>query len=86
MPGKRLPAEIRFENFVDKTDDHWFWKGYHLPNGFSRFSYKSKTVYAHHYAWFQKNGRWPRKNERIIHICGEGGCVNPDHLQRVTKS
>lgn len=80
MVGKRAPAEIRFNAFTEKTDDHWLWKGYRLPNGYGRFSYNCKTVYAHHYAWFSRHGRWPRKDERVIHACKTVFCVNPEHL------
>jgi len=83
MPGKRLPAQVRFDAFVEHNGDHWFWKGYKLPNGFSRFSYKSKAVYAHHYSWFAAHGRWPRADERVVHTCGESQCVNPAHLNLV---
>lgn len=81
MPGKRLPAEVRFNALVDKTEDHWNWKGYKLPNGYGRFSYKSKAEYAHHYAWFARHGKWPNSRDRILHTCGLAGCVNPDHLE-----
>lgn len=83
MPGNRLPAHMRFEAFVDKTENHWMWKGYKLPNGFGRFSYESATIYAHHYAYFLHHGRWSKKGERVVRTCDMQGCVNPEHLDIV---
>lgn len=85
MPGKRLPAHMRFEALVEKTDNHWNWKGYKLPNGFGRFSYECQAIYAHHYAYFLRHGKWSRKDQRIVHTCGSVGCVNPEHLELVRR-
>lgn len=78
MPGRRIPAELRFEALVDKSGDCWVWKGYKLPNGYPRFSFQGKAVYAHHFSWSNAHGEWPTKI--LTHACGFVGCVNPEHL------
>jgi hypothetical protein len=80
MPGRKLPADVRFWALTDKPADPnacWNWKGYKLPNGWPRFSYKLKAVYAHHYSWFLHHGEWQRF---VTRTCDNNGCVNPAHM------
>lgn len=53
---------------------------------------KEQTVYARRYAWEQKFGPIPKKNEEtwllmVVNVCGNDHCVRPhmDHNQLITS-
>ena len=75
---KRKPVAERFFAKVNKTDNCWEWTAYTLYNGYGRFSYMSRTEYAHRVAWVITHGEWP--NGAVMHTCDNPACVRPDHL------
>jgi hypothetical protein len=83
----RTPAE-RFWPNVNKTDSCWLWTAYIKPNGYASFypgggRHVPKT-YVHRWAWETKNGPVPNGLE-IDHLCNIRHCVNPEHLEVVTR-
>ena len=72
----------RFWDKVEKTDSCWIWKAYSDPYG--RFYYKNKTVKAHRFAYESLLGKIPEGLE-TDHLCLNKKCVNPHHLEMVTK-
>lgn len=46
---------------------------------------KSKTVLAHRLVVIHRDGSIP-DDMTVDHLCGERLCVNPDHLEVVTRS
>lgn len=97
---RRLPAEERFWLKVDKTADCWLWTG-GTNRGYGIFTVKRniEQVYVHVYAYRLLIGPIPEGHE-IDHLChtndpscthqGEActhrRCVNPAHLEAVTKA
>lgn len=65
---------------VQVTDGCWFWTGA-TSNGYG--SYRRR--YAHRLAYEALVGAIPRGYE-VDHLCRRRMCVNPEHLEAVTKA
>lgn len=84
-----MTATERFWGKVDRSGGCWLWTGATTPDGYGRFSFRGKTVYAHRFVWTLHNGTIPRSpaaRRFICHRCDTPGCVNPDHLFLGTNS
>jgi hypothetical protein len=83
----RGPGRI-VDRFLAKVDGPlfgcWEWTGYRDRGGYSVF-WDRKTVVGHKWAWEHVNGLTPAGNE-LDHLCRNRGCVNPLHLEPVTRS
>jgi hypothetical protein len=100
MPGKsiesgstRIPFETRFWHFAmpEPNSGCWIWMGHVSPNGYakSKFGYKSdgtrRTDTVHRQAYEYFVGPIPQGMD-LDHRCRLRCCVNPDHLEPVTRS
>lgn len=73
-------AEI-FWSQVEKTDSCWIWKGGRDRHGvYGRYGGRA----AHRVAYRLTRGSIPRGLE-IDHLCNTPLCVNPSHLEPVTR-
>lgn len=84
---RRPSTEERFWSKVTRTDTCWLWEG-SSRNGYGLFSWGSgreqNTTGAHRYAYQLERGEIPE--ELVIdHLCRVPLCVNPDHLEPVTR-
>jgi hypothetical protein len=86
------PAD-RFWSKVDKNGPAhpvlgtpcWLWKASKNNGGYGTFrAYTSKTVGAHRWAYEEERGPVPTDME-LDHLCRTRCCVNPAHLEPVTK-
>lgn len=68
----------RFWNKVDKTDDHWLWRGQKTTSGYGKYELNM----AHRISWYLTHGEIP-KGMYVDHICRVRSCVNPAHLRTV---
>lgn len=77
----------RFESKFDKTDGCWLWKGSLVVNGYGRFRPhgKSQAVNAHRISYDIYVGRIP-SGKAVDHLCRVRGCVNPSHLEPVSRN
>ena len=84
-----IPAETRFWVKVQKTETCWLWKGA-LIDGYGQLRIGSqvdgnrRNIQAHRFAYELLSGSIP-KGLTLDHLCRNRACVNPDHLEPVTK-
>lgn len=87
---KRLPAERRFALTTSADESGcWLWLGSVKENGYGQFRYRRpdgrvKNGYAHRASHQFFKGAIP-DDLHIDHLCLNKVCVNPDHLEAVTR-
>lgn len=88
LAAMRPTTEERFWAKVDKNHitGCWVWVG-HKRDGYGVFSYGGRggvRINAHRYAYQEIIGEIP--NGLVLdHLCRQRDCVNPDHLEPVTR-
>jgi 5-methylcytosine-specific restriction endonuclease McrA len=74
-----------FMGHVQKADGGcWIWTARTLPNGYGMLNRKKKSHYAHRFSYVLHGREIPAGTE-LDHLCRNRGCVNPDHLEPVTR-
>ncbi len=73
----RRESLMKFEDI----DVCWLWRGRVAPNGYGTIG----KEYAHRVSYERARGPIPPGME-LDHLCRVRGCVNPNHLEVVTKS
>jgi HNH endonuclease len=85
MAGKVTIDPIeRFFQKIEIADSCWLWRGVIQPNGYGTFSVRYRYMRAHRFAYELFNGPIAVGLE-IDHLCKTRNCVNPEHLEAVTK-
>lgn len=69
---------------IEVTDTCWNWLG-EITSGYGRAFYNGKRIMAHRLFYELFNGEIPA-NLEIDHLCRNRFCVNPEHLEAVTRS
>jgi len=84
MPRKT--DDERFWILTDKggPEDCWTWKGNLWGRGYGRFGVGGKSQMAHRWLYIQVFGPLP-KGKQLDHLCRNRLCVNPAHLEPVTR-
>lgn len=78
--------EERWLAKVDKQDYHWMWMGVVQKRGpYGYLKLKGKVLLAHRVGWELYHGSIP-DGLTIDHLCLVTKCVNPDHMELVTRS
>ena len=80
------PLWDRFWDKVDAEGDCWEWTAA-KSNGYGKINSGgviSTTLRAHRVSWYFLVGEIPDGLE-LDHLCRNRGCVNPDHLEPVTR-
>ena len=76
---------------VPQSSGCWGWAGYVSPSGYGQFGVGGRRVnggglvLAHRWAYEYWIGSIPVGKE-LDHLCRNRSCVNPDHLEAVTRS
>jgi hypothetical protein len=85
MPTTAYPPRVveRFWAKVEKGADCWEWTAC-LVNGYGQFWNGARVVGAHRYAYELLAGPIP-EGLTIDHVCRNRACVNPAHLEPVTR-
>lgn len=77
------PVLERYE--VDEQTGCWEWLGSRLNKGYGRCKIGDKPVQAHRVFYEHHVGPIPLGHD-IHHRCGNKGCVNPSHLEPLTRA
>lgn len=79
------PREARFAQRVTVVDDGcWIWIGSRTDGGYGHFHDAGKLHVAHRWLWEHLNGPIP-DGLVLDHLCSNRACVNPAHLDPVTR-
>ena len=80
--------EQRFMSHVAKdVNECWLWTAYCKPNGYAQFQLRGRNLYGHRWAYEHWVGPLPPKGGGDLdHLCRVRHCVNPQHLELVTRS
>jgi hypothetical protein len=79
------------QRFIDRREwegDCLLWTGTKDSGGYGSVSVLGKTMLAHRAAYWMETGQRPparASGMEIDHLCRNRGCVNPDHLELVTR-
>lgn len=85
IPSRDLTPEDHFWSQVDAWDC-WLWMGKLDPTDYGSFSrFPILGTKAHRISYFLLVGELP-KELVLDHLCRIRHCVNPDHLELVTRS
>lgn len=76
--------KLRFWNSILKTDTCWLWMGNRDLAGYGRFYDGKKQVKAYRLIYELFIDKIPQ-GLSIDHLCRNKFCVNPGHLEPVTK-
>lgn len=81
-----LSVEERFWAYVDTTSDCWEWVGAKQPSGYGSFTVRYPTMEpSHRFAYQAHRGEVIPHGLEIDHLCRNRSCVNPAHLELVTR-
>lgn len=81
---KPLDPWVQFWPKVDASGICWEWQGLLRPDGYGSLTVAKCTKVAHRYAYELLVGPIP-KGKTLDHLCRNRKCVNPDHLEVVTR-
>lgn len=69
---------------VAPADQCWHWFGHPDKDGYGKFTTKGSSIGAHRVAYTLRHGDIPA-GLTIDHLCRVPACVNPAHLEAVTR-
>lgn len=87
VPKPRDPSEdlrTRFEAKVTRSAGCWQWGGWINEDGYGEIESQGRTLLAHRVAYELMVGPIPT-GLVIDHLCRNRSCVNPAHMEPVTK-
>lgn len=84
LPYELTPAG-RFFAKVDKTGDCWLWTGCLTHGGYGQLTSENRKWSAHRFAYSLLVGPIPEGLD-LDHLCRVRNCVNPAHLEPVTRA
>lgn len=74
----------RFWSKVNKTEECWIFIASGNKWGYGQFWYQGKFIAAHRFSYMIENGPI-KEGLEIHHLCRNRRCVNPEHLEALTK-
>jgi hypothetical protein len=70
--------------YADMSGDCWIWQRYISKDGYGRLWYKGQKYVAHKLVYELVFGKVP-DGLTLDHLCRNRSCVNPFHLEPVTR-
>lgn len=80
----RNNTALDFWSKVRQSGDCWLWTGGKVGGGYGRFYINAKRILAHRFIYELLIGPIPAELE-LDHLCRNRPCVNPFHLEAVTR-
>ncbi len=80
---KKLPS-VSFWEKVEKTGSCWNWTASLFKNGYGQFWAWGMKWYAHRFSYALHNDVLVT-DMTINHLCKNRKCVNPAHLEQITR-
>lgn len=80
-----LPERIQSKMMPEPNSGCWLWTAAAFVSGYGAVRFDGRTSYAHRVVYEHERGPIPAGLE-IDHKCRNRLCVNPDHLEPVTKA
>jgi hypothetical protein len=80
----RDPAARMQTAYVVNEAGCWIWQRQISPNGYGQFSLRGTRMGAHRASYLMHKGEIPAGHD-VDHLCRDRACVNPDHLEAVTR-
>lgn len=77
-------AEWYLQHKVGHKNGCMLWLGYRGAGGYGQLSFQGDFWLAHRFIYHTKVD-YLHKSEPVHHTCGNPSCVNPAHLQRITR-
>jgi hypothetical protein len=79
------PSEVIAARTRSTEAGCWEWQGARDPKGYGRLGYNGVQYLAHRFSF--ESSRGPVEDEMTLdHLCRNTSCVNPAHLEAVTRS
>lgn len=87
QPTRKTDPVARFREKVEfrGDDECWEWGGAIGNGGYGRIAVNGKMVLVHRFSYEMVNGDIP-SGLCIDHLCRNRGCVNPKHMEVVTRA
>jgi hypothetical protein len=82
--ASRDPNDRFDEKYVVKETGCWEWIGSLNAGGYGTFHMPKKPELAHRFSYQRTHGRI-KEGLELDHLCRNRRCVNPDHLEQVTR-
>ena len=80
------PWEERFWAKVDRSGDCWIWTGARTQKGYGLFNGADGRMHGVHRISYELAHGPIGDDLTVDHLCEVTCCVNPDHLQLLTRS
>lgn len=80
----RTPRTSLPEYVIDPATGCWLWQRQTVGNGYGHRQIGADKAVAHRHAYERVHGPVPPGHD-VHHRCEHPGCVNPDHLELVTR-